>query len=79
MKSINKTLNKAMIQLQIFKMNAQKKLRETDGQFVWDNLIVIVIILVLGGLLLKLLYPYIKDSLAPQVQNKVTDTLNYNG
>lgn len=73
-----KTLNNAMIRLQVFRMMTRKKLRDSSGQFVMDHTMIFVIILVLGGIALGLLAAYLRGPLSESLKAKISDTLNFN-
>ncbi len=56
-KSINKMLARVAIAIQ----DAKVKLNETKGQFVIDNGVVFVIIIVIGGIAIAVLTSYIEN------------------
>lgn len=74
---IKTTANKSLLRMQLMGMETRKKLHETSGQFVMEHTVVFVLILVLAGIGLAILAPWLKGTLATQIQDKVTETLNF--
>lgn len=74
---IKTTAKESLIRMQLLRMDARKKLCETTGQFVMEHTVVFVLILVLAGIGLAILAPWLKGTLSTQIQNKVSETLNF--
>lgn len=80
MKTLKHAMNRHMVNAYLRMQRSAGKARDTlqgnDGQFVVDHAIVFVIILVLGAIALLLMKNWLKDSLAPTLQGKVSDFFN---
>lgn len=58
---MKKTTNKMLARVAIAIQDAKVKLNETKGQFVIDNGVVFVIIIVIGGIAIAVLTSYIEN------------------
>lgn len=70
---VKTTVRKATGQLLGRREIVRAKLAENSGQFVMDNAVVFVIILVIAGIVIALLTTFLRTDLAPLLTQKIRD------
>ena len=77
---MKKTISTAMTHLYIradhLSDAAKKKLHSQEGQFVVDNGVVLLIIVVVGAIVLGLFKNFVNDDLAPAIKDKMLAFFN---
>lgn len=80
MNTLKKTISTAMTRLCIradrMIDSTKEKLRSQEGQFVVDNGVVLLIIVVVGAIVLGLFKGFVNDDLAPAIKDKMLAFFN---
>lgn len=69
---MKKMFKNLMAKCAIAMQDAKEKLQETKGQFVIDNGVVFVIIIVIGGIVIAVLTNYIENDFSTLISNQIT-------
>ena len=76
MKTLKNNLNAAMAKVYIRAARMKETLKDESGEFVWNESTRAVIILVVAGVVLAFLIPWVKDTLFPTLGSKLMAFFN---
>lgn len=75
-KSISSAMTRLYIRSEQLTDTLKHKLHSEKGQFVVDNGVVLLIIVVVGAIVLGLFKTFVNDDLAPSIRQKMLDFFN---